>query len=66
MDPKACWERMQERLENGDVRTAQSAAGELNEWLEKGGFVPEVRLGGKPYVCTREVIMYILDFVLGL
>lgn len=40
MDPKACWQRLLDALENDDT-DAYWAAQDLRLWLERGGYFPK-------------------------
>jgi len=40
MDPNACWKRMTDAFDDGDVETAAEAAQDLQQWLRNGGFKP--------------------------
>ena len=40
MDPNACLDRILAALENKDFSEADSAAGDLIQWLRHGGFTP--------------------------
>lgn len=42
MDPKACLERMLHALLAEDYDEAHNAADDLVNWLERGGFAPEI------------------------
>ena len=41
MDPAACWRRACDALNDGDCTMAIVALGDLLEWIEKGGFMPD-------------------------
>lgn len=40
MDPNACIERTADAIRRGDLDEAAAAAGDLVEWLDRGGFPP--------------------------
>lgn len=66
MDPKACWERMRNALYCGDPEEAYCAAWDLSDWLDKGGFLPSVRIGNENKEASRESIYTVLRFVIAL
>jgi hypothetical protein len=40
MDPNACYTRVIELLDEGDIFGAKEAANDLREWIARGGFEP--------------------------
>lgn len=42
MDPTECLKRFITAVENDDPEEAADAYNDLSEWLEKGGFVPNI------------------------
>lgn len=41
MDPVACYEMLCDALEHEDYEVAEECAGNLIDWVKRGGFVPE-------------------------
>ena len=42
MDPNACLRRLLDAQDEGDYEEAGEAAADLEEWLLRGGFVPDI------------------------
>lgn len=42
MDPNACLNRIIESIQDGDMNEAKFAIIDLQEWMQKGGFHPQV------------------------
>ena len=40
MDPEVAWEQMFTAIRQGDFQTAADIAGDLTDWIERGGFAP--------------------------
>jgi len=45
VDPQTAWNNLFEALAESDLAQARSHAADLLEWLEKGGFPPQVTSG---------------------
>jgi len=42
MDPDACLERILRAVHNSDTDDLRASANALADWIDKGGFVPDV------------------------
>ncbi len=52
MDPNACLEQIRQYIMDGDMDVANQAADRLREWIEKGGFQPDLPTEVKSYLET--------------
>ncbi len=59
MDPDACYQRMRDSLEAGDVKEANLAAVDLLEWLDKGGAMPSQEDDRDELVAVCKFLVYL-------
>lgn len=52
MDPNACLVRLLIACLEDDADTAAEAAADLAQWLNRGGFCPQVLYTARPYTFT--------------